>query len=64
MIVGAALVMVWGNLDGGPGGLFDLYEIVPGFLGNLAVAWAVSRTGRPDGRVADEFDAAADAARP
>ena len=64
MIVGAALVMVWGNLDGGPGGLFDLYEIVPGFLGNLAVAWAVSRTGRPDGRVAAEFDAAADAARP
>ena len=44
--------------------LFDLYEIVPGFLGNLAVAWAVSRTGRPDGRVAAEFDAAADAARP
>ena len=64
MIVGAALVMVWGNLDGGPAGLFDLYEIVPGFLGNLAVAWAVSRAGRPDGRVAAEFDAAADAARP
>ena len=64
MIVGAVLVMVWGNLDGGPAGLFDLYEIVPGFLGNLAVAWAVSRAGRPDGRVADEFDAAADAARP
>ena len=54
--------MVWGNLDGGPAGLFDLYEIVSGFLGNLAVAWAVSRTGRPDGRVAAEFDAAADAA--
>ena len=53
MIVGAVLVMVWGNLDGGPGGLFDLYEIVPGFLGNLAVAWAVSRAGRPDRKDAE-----------
>jgi sodium/proline symporter len=29
MIVGAVTVIIWSNLSGG---LFDLYEIAPGFL--------------------------------
>ena len=63
MITGAVIVMVWGNVSGGPGGIFDLYEIVPGFLGNLAVAWAVSRTSRPSEEISQEFEAAVAAAR-
>ena len=35
MIVGAVTVVVWSNLNGG---LFDLYEIVPGFaLASLVI---------------------------
>ena len=35
MIIGAVTVVVWSNLSGG---LFDLYEIVPGFaLASLAI---------------------------
>jgi sodium/proline symporter len=35
MIVGAVTVVVWSNLSGG---LFDLYEIVPGFaLASLVI---------------------------
>ena len=56
MITGAVIVMIWGNVSGGPGGVFDLYEIVPGFLGNLVVAWAVSRTSPPSEEISEEFD--------
>ena len=63
MIVGAALVMVWGNLDGGPAGIFDLYELAPGFAANLLVAWAVSSAGHPDPAVETEFRAAVAGAR-
>ena len=63
MIVGAVLVIIWGNVDGGPAGVFDLYEIVPGFIANLAVAWLVSRRGAPAAQVEEEFDAAVAAAR-
>lgn len=40
MITGAAIVIVWGNIDGG---IFDLYEMVPAFLTALLVTWLVSR---------------------
>lgn len=63
MVTGAALVALWGNLDGGPGGIFDLYEILPGFVGNLVVAIGVSLRGRPDDAVYEEFTRAAAAAR-
>ena len=63
MITGAVVVMIWGNVSGGPGGIFDLYEIVPGFLGNLAVAWAVSRTSQPSKEISEEFEAAVAASR-
>ena len=63
MITGAVVVAVWGSLDGGPAGIFDLYEIAPGFAANLLVAWAVSSAGRPDPAVETEFRAAVAGAR-
>lgn len=60
MVAGAVVVMLWGNLDGG---VFDLYEILPGFLANLAVAVGVSLLGRPHEDVTAEFDAAVAATR-
>ena len=58
MVAGAVLVAVWGNTDGGPGGIFDLYELLPAFIGHLAVAVGVSLLGRPDPAVSQEFDRA------
>ncbi|WIK64432.1 sodium/proline symporter PutP [Gleimia hominis] len=54
MVTGAIIVGVWGNISGG---IFDVYEIVPGFLGNLLVAWAVSKaTYKPNEQIDKEFD--------
>jgi sodium/proline symporter len=54
MIVGAATVGIWGTLEGG---IFDVYEILPGFVFNLLTAVAVSiATHRPDPEVDAEFD--------
>lgn len=56
MIVGAVTVVIWGNISGG---IFDLYEIVPGFLFNLIVAIVVSNVTYKENAVIDaEFDAA------
>ena len=55
MVTGAVVVMVWGNLSGG---VFELYEILPGFVANLAVAIGVSLTRQPAPEVAEEFDRA------
>ena len=56
MVTGAAIVAVWGNISGGPGGIFELYEILPGFVGNLIVASVVSMlTYSEDSGVQDEF---------
>ncbi|WP_080462793.1 sodium/proline symporter PutP [Actinomyces gaoshouyii] len=63
MAAGALMVIIWGNVDGGPGGIFDLYEIVPGFLVNLAVAWGISRLGTPPPDVDEEFSRAVAASR-
>lgn len=55
MVVGAVLVGIWGNIDGG---IFDIYEIVPGFLGNLIATWIVSTmTHRPNAAIEEEFTA-------
>lgn len=57
MVTGAVLVAIWGNIDGG---IFDLYEIVPGFVGNALVAWAVSSfTFKADPQIETEFDESA-----
>ncbi|MDO5729531.1 MAG: sodium/proline symporter PutP [Actinomycetaceae bacterium] len=56
MIVGAVTVGVWGNISGG---IFDLYEILPGFLFNLIVAVAVSKaTYQENPDIQAEFDEA------
>ena len=53
MVTGAVIVGIWGNISGG---IFDLYEILPGFLGSLLTAWAVSLiTYRENADVQREF---------
>ena len=42
IIVGGLTVLVWKQLSGG---LFDLYEIVPGFLFSAAAVFFVSLVG-------------------
>ena len=56
MITGAVVVGIWGNVDALSG---FLYEIVPGFVACLVVAYVVSLTGKPnaeDGAIQAEFD--------
>ena len=46
--------MVWKQLTGG---IFDLYEIVPGFLFSTIAIFVVSlATGAPEESVTDSFD--------
>lgn len=54
LLVGAITVVIWKQLSGG---IFEVYEILPGFiLGTIAVV-VVSRFGPvPDGRVLEDFD--------
>ncbi|MUK88424.1 sodium/proline symporter PutP [Ornithinibacillus sp. L9] len=54
IIAGAVTVVVWGNFL--EGGIFDLYEIVPGFVLNLIVSVVVSMAGRPTPEMEAEFD--------
>ncbi|SET39169.1 sodium/proline symporter [Oceanobacillus limi] len=54
ILVGAATVVVWGEFLSG--GIFDLYEIVPGFALNLVVTILVSLLGRPTNEMENEFD--------
>ncbi len=54
LIVGAVTVVVWKQLQGG---IFDLYEIVPGFILCAIAVVVVSRMGpRPAGLVAEDFE--------
>ena len=54
MVAGAAVVVIWRNLEGG---VFEVYEILPGFLSGLAVNAAVSLLGRTPGiEITEEFD--------
>ncbi|GAA2177432.1 sodium/proline symporter PutP [Leucobacter tardus] len=53
MIVGAVTVFVWSNLEGG---LFDLYELLPGFILATLTAVVVSlATYRRDEQIETEF---------
>lgn len=54
IVVGAVTVIIWGDFLSG--GIFDLYEIVPGFLLNLIVAVVVSLMGKPSEEMEKEFD--------
>ncbi len=54
MIVGAATVIVWKQLEGG---LFEVYEILPGFVFCTMACVVVSLLGRqPSEAVQDQFD--------
>lgn len=58
MAMGAVTVAVWGNIDGG---IFNLYEIVPGFVVNLLVTIVISLvTYSPNAIIDREFDMAAE----
>lgn len=59
MVTGSVTVFAWNALEGGPGGIFDVYEILPAFLLNLVVTVAVSlATYRSNPDIEEEFDAA------
>jgi len=61
LIVGAVTVVVWKQLEGG---IFDLYEIVPGFVLCAIAVIVVSRLGpQPGGLVAEDFDRTLEADR-
>lgn len=53
MVAGALTVGVWGSLEGG---VFDVYEILPGFVLNVLVAWLVSlATAKRNTLIEEEF---------
>src|SRR5690625_2035449 len=54
IVVGALTVIIWGDFLSG--GIFELYEIVPGFLLNLIVTIIVSMLGKPTLEMEAEFD--------
>ncbi|MFO7976110.1 MAG: sodium/proline symporter PutP [Candidatus Hydrogenedentota bacterium] len=53
MIIGGLTVLFWGQIDGG---IFDLYEIVPGFLLSTLTIIVVSLLTPPSEEAAEEFD--------
>lgn len=59
LIVGAITVVVWKQLEGG---IFDIYEIIPGFIFcGLAVIAASLATAEPSQQVVADFDRTAEA---
>ena len=53
MTVGAFTVIVWDRLEGG---IFDVYEILPGFLaGGFAVVTVSLLDKEPSAAIRDEF---------
>ncbi len=48
MLVGGVTVVVWKQLSGGPAGIYDLYEIVPGFIFSIGAIIAVSLATESD----------------
>ena len=60
LITGGLTVLIWKQLEGG---LFDVYEIVPGFLfSSVAIIIASMAGPRPNAEILDEFTAVADEA--
>ena len=51
--MGFITVVAWHNLHGG---IFDIYEILPGFIATLVVAVAVSLFTKADKEVVSEFE--------
>ena len=54
MISGGVCVVWWKHLSGG---IFDLYELLPGFLCSMiAIVLVTVMTGRPEDKVLASFD--------
>ena len=53
MLTGAVVTVVWHELSGGPGGIFELYEIVPAFA---AACIAIAVASRGDDQAEAVFD--------
>ncbi|MFS0674503.1 sodium/proline symporter PutP [Ornithinibacillus sp. 179-J 7C1 HS] len=53
IVLGAITVVIWGNIEGG---IFELYEIVPGFILNLLAAIVISLLGKPTPEMEQEFE--------
>jgi sodium/proline symporter len=57
MVSGGTMMLVWHYMIKPMGGVFGLYELLPGFLVGLAVCIAVSlATPEPEKEITDEFD--------
>jgi sodium/proline symporter len=57
ILVGGITVIIWGRLEAGPFGLFDLYEIVPGFvMSALAIVLVSLMTPPPEARIRQQFE--------
>ncbi|MCA0970628.1 sodium/proline symporter PutP [Halobacillus litoralis] len=54
IIVGAVTVVVWGDFLSG--GIFDLYEMVPGFILATIAVFAVSASGTPPKDLVEDFE--------
>lgn len=66
MVTGAVVVAIWGNISDGPGGIFNVYEMIPGFLLALIVTIVVSKLTPYDeatqAHIEEEFDHAVELA--
>ncbi len=57
MITGGVSVIIWRRLGAALGGIFTLYEIVPGFLFSALVIYIVSKMDKePSQEIIDEFE--------
>lgn len=55
LIMGAVTVAIWKPLTGGPAGIFDVFEVVPGFICSAIAVVVVSLLSNST-READKFD--------
>ncbi|WP_114417031.1 sodium/proline symporter PutP [Marinospirillum perlucidum] len=61
IVIGGVTVVVWANMTGG---IFDLYEIVPGFiLAAIAMIVMSNISPEPDAEILEEFDAVVEEGR-
>ena len=57
IVTGGIVTIVWRNLGVIYGGLFSLYEIVPGFILSAIAIYLVSKFGQePSQEIQDEFE--------
>lgn len=61
LVVGAVTVIVWDMLSGGPGDIFEVYEILPGFIFATIAIVVASRIGpEPPASIRVQFERAHD----